>query len=296
MGVSRLSVVVAAIVGWYAVSIAGVHVRRTKAVEEVAVASLEKSDVVVFTVSTGAYDPPFEVKTKEPGVDYILFTDKPDLRSETWEVVHLATDEPLWISRKIKASPDNFFPRPYKKSVYIDGNVEVTGPVSELFDQVGDAAGTDVAIFNLGGWAKAPLASLGPWTMKFEVEEAKRYVERKGNGRWEPSAVDAQVNRFRAEYPDIDEMTAYYGKIIVREHNARTQAFGDIWYEEFLRGVPRDQISLPYALRKAGAQVKPLNHWFTHFLGPTSACHGCLGDNQNFKRYFTWHCTKGNSC
>jgi len=252
---------------------------------------------VVFTVSTGIYDAPVEIKNVEQGVDYILFTDKKDLRRETWEVILMETESPLLLSRDIKASPEKFLPRPYAKSLYIDGNVEITGPVAELFQQVGsEAEGADMAMFNLGGWSKAPLSSLGPWTMKFEMGEAKRYVENKKDPRWSVSMVDDQVSRFRAEFPNIDNEVAYYGKVIVREHNNRTRNFGEIWYDEFKRGVPRDQLSLPYAMGKANIKVTPLNHWFTHFFGPWSRCRGCLGDNQNFQRYFRWHCGRGNSC
>lgn len=51
----------------------------------------------------------------------------------------------------------------------------------------------------------------------------------------------------------------WYGGIIFRRHNNRTEEFARIWWELIQSGSRRDQLSLPVAIRLSGVKIVTIN-------------------------------------
>jgi hypothetical protein len=78
-----------------------------------------------------------------PGVEYFMFTDGVVLPDSKWTKTDTARFKedtelsPLQLNRKIKMLPFLYLPE-YDYSIYIDGNIKITAPVSPLIAEMGD--------------------------------------------------------------------------------------------------------------------------------------------------------------
>merc|ERR1719265_1542439 len=102
--------------------------------------------------------------------------------------------------------------------------------------------------------------------LKFAQEPAYK-------GHFKEGDVYAQLERYEKEFPGYKDRWTYYGKVILRHHNLKTRNFEGMWWQEFMNGVPRDQLSLPYATLKSGVQVEELNEGMNG--NPITSLGGC---------------------
>lgn len=174
---------------------------------------------VLYTCITNNYDRLREVDA--PGWTKLCFTDNPELKSETWEVVQIQEPHPL-IHREIKICPHRFFS--FDAALWIDGRTQVTCDLNNFVD-----------------------GKTGIWVMEHPVrdciyQEAIACIDQQKD---DPIVIRQQMDRYIAEgYPEHNGLCAT--GIIYRTNNLITRKCMEEWYQEVLYHSVRDQLSFNY--------------------------------------------------
>lgn len=189
-----------------------------------------KGGGAVYTVLTGNYDSLKEPEYINPEFDYICFTDNDSLTSGVWSIRKLEDEENLGaqrLSRKPKILVDRYLGE-YDYSIYIDSKLKIIGNLYEYINK-----------YSLG----APMLCFPHYERDCVYEEAKECIRLKKD---KEDIIRRQTERYRCE-----GMPENYGLIeaacMVRAHRSQevTKVMED-WWNEFLNGCCRDQISFPY--------------------------------------------------
>jgi len=219
---------------------------------------------VVYTAITGGYEGLKEPKFISEGWDYVCFTDDPAITSETWQVRLIDkeawvamgaqhVDNPRRLAKFPKIIPHLFLPE-YEESIWVDGSYDLVGDLNTFVssylretDMIGFAHVTDI-------------------DMTCSYYEAKRCI---ASGAAPKEHAEAQMNRYRAEgFPERYGLIA--AGTIYRKQTEKTKELGWLWYEETMRGTPRDQMSFNYCCWKLGFSYDicflnyRLNPWFVY--------------------------------
>ena len=199
--------------------------------------------IVVYTVITNGYDNLLDPLKIEQGIDYICFTDSSNLKSKYWQINPL----PEWVKnvpkhkrqRMLKLLPHLLFPQ-YEKSLYVDGNMQIKGGISEMFNKL---SGNIIAI------PQHPVRNC-------VYQEAEAVLKLKKDVA---EIVKPQIDRYIQEkFPK--EFGLFETGIIFREHNSEEcKRCMDKWALEVMMGSHRDQLSLTYAMWATSTKVFPLS-------------------------------------
>ena len=184
--------------------------------------------LAIYTALTGDYDNVQEILYKEDGVDYILFTNNPNVKSKTWKVVLVESElDNVLLSREIKMLPHKYLGAEYDTSIYIDANALIYGELSLLVTYL---QGTKTFAVSKHGERNS---------VKDEVEAIGRQLK-----HINIDAARQQYQRYVADGFDVSVGLAECS-ILVRKHNdKKLQEVMEMWWSEFLNGIRRDQISL----------------------------------------------------
>ena len=100
----------------------------------------------LYTVITGFYDSIKQPLVVEDGVDYYLFTNNPHINDAgVWKVVQIPSEEwsdrterenNILLSRKVKMLPHQYLPQGYELSIYIDADMLIKRPLTELLEDL----------------------------------------------------------------------------------------------------------------------------------------------------------------
>lgn len=210
------------------------HVFRDKILERYVDSCCFKGKGVIYTVLTGNYEKLHDPEFVDPRFDYICFTDDDSLRSEVWSIHKLTDTEGLGaqrLSRKPKILADAYL-SDYDYSIYIDCKFKIRGDLYKYINK-----------YSIG----APMLCFPHPGRACIYEEAKACIALKKDN---PDAVRGQIERYRES-----GMPEHYGLIeagcMVRRHgDPSVIRVMDDWWNEFLDGCRRDQISFPYACWK----------------------------------------------
>lgn len=193
-----------------------------------------KGKGVVYTVLTGNYDSLKEPEYVDLEFDYICFTDDDSLESANWTIRKLKDEESLGVqrlSRKPKILVDKYLGE-YDYSIYIDSKLRIKGNLYEYINR-----------YSMG----APMLCFPHYERDCVYEEADVCIQLKKD---KEDAIRKQTKRYRHE-----GMPEHYGLIeaacMVRAHRSQEviKVMND-WWDEFLKGCCRDQISFPYVCWK----------------------------------------------
>lgn len=182
---------------------------------------------VVYSVNTGKYDNVRELRFRNPGVEYLMFTNNRNLTSETWKVIFLESElGDVELSRDVKMSPHKYLPKEYGESVYVDANSTIYGDISKLCNFLSEEVSFAVTKHCYANTV---------------LEEIDRCVRIKGIDR---EKAMAQYERYR-EWGFEDNLGLAECTILVRRHNdPKLVELMEEWWNEFSNGIRRDQISL----------------------------------------------------
>jgi len=186
-----------------------------------------KGRLAVYSALTGDYDEVHEVLYKEDGVDYLLFTNNPSLKSKTWQVVFVESElDDVLLSREIKMLPHKYLVNTYDMSIYIDANAVIYGELSNLTKFIAEGK---------------TFAASRHWERKSVKEEIEACVRLRGINKIE---AEKQYEKY-LQVGFLDDQPLLECGILVRAHNdAKVQELMQSWYDEFKNGVKRDQLSL----------------------------------------------------
>ena len=182
----------------------------------------------IYTVITGGYDALPEVP-KYKGWDTILFTDSLPMNPKGWDIVMMdKEDDPVIHSRAVKILSHEYLPS-YDLVCYVDANQRL----------LREPPSTPI-------WFTHP-------RRKSIYEEARQLIL---NGRFKADDINAMMqSMIDRGYKDWG---LYLNGFFVRDnHDWEINALHNIWFEETERYVPRDQLTLPFAIWATG--VLPTN-------------------------------------
>jgi hypothetical protein len=197
-------------------------------------------ELVVYTAVFGNYDHVYKVNP-DWTCDFVCFTDNPEIVSKGWQIIHVELDgeTPAEANRRFKMLPHRYF-QSYEKSLYIDGNVSLAQDPTQLFE------------FYLSG---SLLAIPKHQDRNCIYEEAKFLMQ---EGKFSSSELKSQMAVYeRNGFPHDWGLTE--NNIILRRHTAPTLIpIMEQWWNEYLSGIRRDQISLPFLLWKNGITINTI--------------------------------------
>ena len=90
-----------------------------------------KNKICVYTCITGDYDAVKEINC-EKGIDYYLFTNNKNLKSNSWKVIYIENEDNLSnvkLARKIKILGYPSITDNYEVNLWMDGAVEFKKPI-----------------------------------------------------------------------------------------------------------------------------------------------------------------------
>lgn len=198
----------------------------------------------VYTALIGDYETLTELTvTKEPGIDYLLFTDDPILKSKTWQVIHIQRtwpNDPIRSQREIKTIGHPLLQK-YQTTLYIDNNVVLKKPASEIFNLLPKNTEIAFAYHSMRETLQAEFDAV----KKQRLDTAARVTE--------------QNQHYKNHWPELLNQQPLWGGMILRRNTAAVKAFNRTWYEHILRYTRRDQLSLQVALEIAQPKLDYLD-------------------------------------
>lgn len=191
---------------------------------------------VIYTCITGDYDGLIEPKFISDDFDYICFTDSVFVRNGLWEIRPLPKEvenlPQIKKQRYVKINAHKVLPE-YDLSVWIDGNVEVTGNINILMESI----------------IKDNISVYVPQHPQRNCiyKEAKAVLSMRKD---KPEIVNPQMNRYREEgYPK--DFGLLQSNILIRKHNEEDCIrLMEAWYNELKDNSHRDQLCFNYILWK----------------------------------------------
>ncbi|WP_081372014.1 glycosyltransferase domain-containing protein [Selenomonas ruminantium] len=201
----------------------------------------ELPKVIVYTCITGKYDNFSEPLYKSPNCHYVAITDNQVDKQSNWEIISIdryadcipAGLNNLQINRWIKMHPHLLFPE-YDYSIYVDGNVTIV---------------TDIMPIILR-------QHMGNKFLGIHLHYCREKIKSEANALLSCGKVN-----YKSKKKMMEQIESYYKKgyddsvklleatIIVRKHNnERCIKIMEDWWTEFISGIQRDQLSLPYVL------------------------------------------------
>lgn len=189
--------------------------------------------IAVYTAITASKDS-LKKLCDSAEIDLVLFSDQlctDQLCTEPdWNVRPACTifADPRRNARAHKLLAHQYLPD-YDYSLWIDGSICLLVPPRDLIKMYLDKA--DIALF--------------PHPCRDCIyEEAAACADLD-----DPAVIAAQMAKYKQEhYPKHNGLNAT--GVILRRHNARTEAFNNAWWSELCRYSLRDQLSFNYVLHK----------------------------------------------
>ena len=186
----------------------------------------------MYTSILGGYERLNEDQSQSSDIDFVCFTDDPELTSDVWDIVHVSPAFPLdphRSQRRVKILGHARLNQ-YRESMYIDNTVSLRGEVNELFEtMLGDA---DMGMAHHSYHSQLHEEFAAVWSAG--IDDYHRLME--------------QWDHYTALSPEALGGPALWGGIIVRRNTTDVKALCETWYEHVLRYSRRDQLSVPVAV------------------------------------------------
>ena len=191
---------------------------------------------IIYTVITGNYDSIKQPLVVEEGVEFILFTNNPEIKEAgVWKVVQIPSEQwqgrterenNILLSRKVKMLPHKYFPKECEQSIYVDADMLIQGPLTELLKHLHE---------------DTLFAACRHSYCKSVSEEIN---DLKAKGMVDATQVQQQWQRYE-EWGFKDDLGISENGLLIRRHNdARVTQLMELWWKEYLNGCLRDQVSL----------------------------------------------------
>lgn len=184
--------------------------------------------ILVYTTNLNDYDNLHEAPGD--GLTYLYYTD--GKAPNGWERVEFQGDSRKE-SRYYKIN-SHLLPE-HDISIYVDACYEFHKPISDWIDMLGDS---EVMIARHGKDSTV-------------YEHVGTCIS---TGKDDPKKMIKQVARY--DIPDNQIFTE--NSIIIRRNTDKVKKMNEIWWQEYLVGSERDQLSLPEAILKSGVEFKEL--------------------------------------
>ena len=228
--------------------------------------------ICVYTCIVGEYDNLKEIEYIDENIDYILFTDKKNIKSNTWKVVYIENDENLpkvILARKIKILGHPSINNKYDVLMWIDGSVKFNTKMGKFLEQF--LTDSDVFVGFKHGERK-------------NIEEecyacVKMRKETKNN-------VINLLNFYKKQNYKFDNGLIESAVYIKRPKDKTVKETLNIWYNMVISYSKRDQLSFNYAIYKTGLKVKWINEKVFHNKWFKCYTHNYEKNIKSYRVYF----------
>ena len=167
---------------------------------------------------------------RDPTIDFICFTDMPEVRSDFWQIVKVDRGrlDPSRAAKQRKILPHRFLSN-YDSSLYIDNTVRLKMPPLEIFERFLEPSASPFVCFR------------HPWRQCI-YDEAREVI---ACDLEDPKRVNAQMDRYRESgYPAGNGL--WKGAFLLRRHNdSGLIPLMETWFDHVCNYSNRDQLSLP---------------------------------------------------
>lgn len=188
--------------------------------------------VALYTVMVGDYDIIFPITPFDNDFDYLIFSDIENLNIPGWKSIKIDNFQnlsPQKLSRFYKFFPNDIL-KEYDISIYIDGNIRVMGSLKSFVYKFCESKA-------LIGLLKHPDRK----TVKEEIEFCKGFNKVKNLVE-----LDLEYKKYLS-LNFCDDIGLTENSVIIRKHNELEVVNAmNLWWDLYLKGSGRDQISLPY--------------------------------------------------
>lgn len=195
---------------------------------------ISKTDkIVVYTAITGKLDKLRDPLYIDDSFRYICYTDQEDITSDIWEIRNITIEKNDYnrTAKKYKVFPNLYF-SDYEWSIWIDGQLQITGDLRELIEKY--ITSSNMLCFLHPTRATIHDEAKVCQTLHFDDERV----------------IEKQINFIeKSGFQDDNELIA--GGFLVRKHNENDviKLMND-WWDMIVNGSKRDQLSFNYAAWK----------------------------------------------
>jgi len=169
------------------------------------------------------------------GVEYILYTNKPDVAKNTnWKVINMKSDNFRMDARDIKINTHKYLSQ-YKYWLWIDANMKIKVDPNVLVEKY----------MNIHDVCLLPHPERNHW-----IEEAQFLAER------DEKLVEPLQKLINFLYKEgFASTTLYETGVLLRKNTSRVAELNREWWDKVSNFCIRDQVSFPYAAWKSGVAV-----------------------------------------
>ena len=195
-----------------------------------------KNRVAIFSAITNGYDSLKLPERLDPDFDYVLFTDSPAPDTGIWEIRPIVSfhSDLTRAARFVKTHPHTLL-QEYDVAVWIDSNIMILGDLDPLIREV-------LA-------SEVPLGAIPHPSRESVYDEV---VSCSNRGKDEISVMEEQIEKYRSEsFSHSDLIESNF--LVFNIRHEKIKALLDAWWREIDLHSRRDQLSLNYALFRAGA-------------------------------------------
>ena len=190
----------------------------------------------IFTVIIGNYDTIKQPLVVEEGVEYVLFTNNREIRDTgVWKVVQIPSEQwqgrterenNILLSRKVKMLPHEYLPEVAEWSIYIDADMVIKRPLTELFSKL------------------QPETLFAACRHSYCKNVQEEIADLLAKNMVQPEQVKEQWQKY-TEWGFRDDIGISENGLLIRRHNDRlVQKLMQLWWSEYQHGCLRDQVSL----------------------------------------------------
>ncbi|MFT4287534.1 glycosyltransferase domain-containing protein [Nocardioides sp.] len=191
---------------------------------------------VVYTALIGSYEKLWEQPTaSDSEIEFVCFTDNPELRSDTWRIepaVPLLPEDPIRSARHLKIVGHPLL-ADVEETLWLDARVVLKVDPAAILDEW--LAGSDLTL---------PCHSFRP-SVVAEFAEVIRM------GLDDPARIHEQLNHYALEGTDRLQRLVPWTAIIARRHTAAVERAMAEWMRHVWRYSRRDQLSFVEAMARA---------------------------------------------
>ena len=198
---------------------------------------------IIYTVITGNYDTIKQPLVVEEGVEYVLFTNNPNIQNAgVWRVVQIPSEQwqgrmerenNILLSRKVKMLPHEYLPKECELSIYVDADMLIKGQLTLLLENLKED--------NLFAACRHSYCK----SVNEEINDLK------AKGMVDVTQIENQWQRY-VEWGFEDDLGISENGLLIRKHNNQhIQSLMQLWWDEYKNGCLRDQVSLMPCMYKS---------------------------------------------
>ena len=221
----------------------------TLEVDEELINDIENNELVIYTAFTGDYDSLKEPEFIDKDAKYVCFTQNPDLKSDTWEIIQMedSTLDDNRIAKQYKVFPNKYFPD-YKYSFWLDGTFKIKGSIREyVYKYINSSMLTVVHPER---------------DCIFDEAAASMHFPRYSN-----YTMTKQVEKYRNEGMPLHYGLPVLGALFRKHDDPEIISLMEQWWKEIIIFTNQDQLSFSYLMWKNNfhPSVAPEYYWINEY-------------------------------